>query len=255
MKTAKESNTSREVVTIPGSVSHIFVSDAIIALSGWRAKAYTQSMKDKGSKAGIPGAELQQIIDLSRLLSEFGVIKRLTRLTNGENESDAHHCFTLALTALEIAKRYAPELSTEKVMLYALVHDLTELVTGDMSTLNATADQLKEKARRDEAALEDTLRLFADYPHIAAAVEAYELKADEESVFVYWLDKMITIPTHFFDDGANLRANGVATREAIAHWYEKLQEKLARLDRRPHAAASEILEQTYKKMHDELFTE
>lgn len=255
MKIAKEINTSHEVVTIPGSVSHVFVSDAIIALSGFEVKAYTCCMKEQGSQAQIPQAELQQIIDLSRLLSEFGVIKRLTRLTNGEPESDAHHCFTLALTALEIAKRYAPELNTEKVMLYALVHDLTELVTGDMSTLNATAEQLKEKARRDAAALDETLRLFADYPHIAAAIEAYELKADEESVFVYWLDKMITIPTHFFDDGANLRANGVTTREAISHWYEKLQEKLSRIGARPHVAASDILEQAYKKMHDELFTE
>jgi 5'-deoxynucleotidase YfbR-like HD superfamily hydrolase len=192
------------------------------------------------------------MIALSRLLGEFAEVKRAVLLPNGESESDTHHSFVLALSVFEFANQFAPELDSQKLLLYSLVHDLPELVTGDMSTLTATPRQLRAKARRERQAMPKVRRLLGFVPSILAAVEAYEAKADDEALFVYWIDKMITIPTHFYDNGANLRAQGVHTRRDIGQWYERTLQKLRTQPREPHESAVKLLELAYQKMYDEL---
>ncbi len=203
-------------------------------------------------KKKVQSQTVAELIELSRLLGEFGQIKRATLMPNGECESDSHHSFSLALIAYEMARQYAPELDAHKILLYSLVHDLPEIVTGDMQTLVTTSEALRAKAKRDEAALKEAKRHFAAAPHIVEALEAYESKQDDESLFVFWIDKMIPIPTHFYDDGANLRALGIQNQQDIREWYERTLEKLQWQEGTPHLSAVKILELTYKKMHDEL---
>ena len=195
---------------------------------------------------------VEELIELSKLLGEFGQIKRATRLPNGDQESDSHHSFMLALTAFELARQYAPELDSHKILLYALVHDLPELITGDVVTLHTSPEDLERKAKADALALHEATAKFTVAPHIVAALKDYEAKADDESLFIYWLDKMITIPTHFYDNGANLRQLGINNQQDIQGWYERTVAKLNKQKRTPHASAVTILELTYKKMHDEL---
>lgn len=198
---------------------------------------------------------IAELIELSKLLGEFGQIKRATLLPNGDIETDSHHSFALALIAYELARQYAPELDAHKIMLYALVHDLPELVTGDVPTLIISEEQLRQKAQADAAALHEVKKRLKSAPHITQALEAYEAKQDQETQFVYWLDKMITIPTHFLDNGANLRALGVTNRQDIAAWYERTLTKLNKQSLPPHPSAVQILELAYRKMHDELLSD
>ena len=195
---------------------------------------------------------VDELIELSRLLGEFGQIKRATRLPNGDQESDSHHSFNLALIAYELACQYAPELDAKKILLYALVHDLPELITGDMVTLTATTEQLDKKAKADTLAVDETIAKLDIAPNIAAALLDYENKKDDEALFVYWLDKMITIPTHFYDNGENLRSLGIQNQQDIQQWYERTLTKLQKKKRTPHMSAVTIFELAYKKMHDEL---
>lgn len=192
-----------------------------------------------------------EIIELSRLLGDFGQIERVTLLPDGRRESDSHHSFSLALIAFELATQFAPELDSRKVLLYSLVHDLPELVTGDTNTLTATPEALALKSQQDKEAAQKVRDIFKHAPSILGAIEAYERKEDEESLFVYWIDKMTTIPTHFYDNGKNLRALGITNRADIKEWYERTLNKLDR-HKRAHSSAVQILELTYLKMHDEL---
>jgi 5'-deoxynucleotidase YfbR-like HD superfamily hydrolase len=196
---------------------------------------------------------LSDVFELSDLLGEFGLIKRASLLPNGEPETDSHHSFSLALIAYEFACQYAPELDSNKILLYALVHDLPELVTGDVVTLTASTAQLIEKAKADRLALDETVQKLATAPHIIAALTKYENKIDDEAMFVYWIDKMVTIPTHFYDNGANLRTLGVHNRQDIQQWYERTLAKLQKQPREPHVSAVAALELAYTKMYDELF--
>lgn len=202
-------------------------------------------------KATVEEKTVLEIIELSRLLGEFGQIKRAAKLPNGEHETDSHHSFSLALIAFELAAQFAPELDHKKILLYSLVHDLPELVTGDINTLQSSQEELLKKAKQDLEALEKTKSILEFSPNIIDALEAYESKADQEALFVYWIDKMIVIPPHFFDKGENLKRLGIANRGDIKQWYEKT---LSRLQRHggPHISAVKILELAYRKMHDEL---
>lgn len=103
--------------------------------------------------------------------------------------------------------------------------------------------------RRPRLATETKL---AAAPHVIQVLKAYENKTDEEAIFVYWLDKMVTIPTHFHDNGANLRKLGIRNQHDIQQWYERTLIKLNKQKRQPHASAATILRLAYEKMHDEL---
>lgn len=194
-----------------------------------------------------------EVIELSKLLGDFGQIERVTRLPDGRPESDSHHSFSLALISFELANQFAPELDIKKILLYSLVHDLPELVTGDINTLLANPEALALKSQQDRAASAKVREVFKNAPSILQAIEAYELKEDEESLFVYWIDKMATIPTHFYDNGKNLRALGITNRSDIQQWYERTLSKLSK-HKQAHTSAVQILEMTYIKMHDELLS-
>lgn len=200
----------------------------------------------------VTAQSITEVIELSRLLGEFGQIVRVTKLPNGSLEPDTHHSFVVALMAFDLAAKHAPHLDQKKILLYSLVHDLPELITGDVATLQATADELQKKAQNDAAAVERTAEVFAAYPHIVAALREYEEGTSEEALFVYWIDKMITIPGHFFDNGENLRALGVHTRQDISEWYDRIRAKLYARPGVPHISAVKIMELAYQKMRDEL---
>lgn len=209
-------------------------------------------MTTKNQNHDVTDATIADVLELSRLLGEFGQIIRVTKLPNGDFEPDTHHSFVVALTAFDLARKFAPELDTGKILLYALVHDLPEMITGDMATLTASTAELKQKADKDAVALEKVAEIFASYPQIVKALRDYEKGDDDEALFVYWIDKMITIPGHFYDNGANLRRLGVHNRRDIADWYDRIQIKLSTRPGRPHASAVKVLELAYQKMRDEL---
>jgi len=186
------------------------------------------------ASANTQRSAAETAIAMSEVLFRFGQIKRVTKMPNGEYESDSHHSFTLATIGYELARTYAPELDAAKVMAYGLTHDLPELITGDMPTLLTSSDELLKKKAKDQAAVAQLRSMLAAAPHTMALVEAYETCADEEAKFVYWLDKTMTILTHFFDNGKNLYELGVRDQDAIETWYEKLQMKLQMNACRPH---------------------
>src|ERR1700756_2956489 len=97
---------------------------------------------------------------MADVLFQFGQIKRATKMPNGEFESDSHHSFTLAVVGYELAKLYAPELDAYKVMAYGLVHDLPEVITGDMPTLLASSEELLRKKEQDRVALIALKQIF-----------------------------------------------------------------------------------------------
>lgn len=198
---------------------------------------------------------IDELNELSRLLGEFGQIKRAVKLPNGDLEPDSHHSFSLALIAYEMAKQYAPELDANKILLYGLVHDLTELVTGDVRTFMATPEELEAKAINDQAAVKEVSARLHSAPHIVSALHDFEAMESDEALFVYWLDKMVTIPTHFYDKGENLHALGAITQQDIKHWYDKTLTKLNKKSGQPHSSAVMILELAYQKMHDELMAD
>lgn len=127
-------------------------------------------------------------IAMSEVLFEFGQIMRATKMLNGAFESDSHHSFTLSLIAYELALDYAPELDAAKVMAYGLVHDLPELISGDVPTLLSSSEELLRKKEIDRVAVTCLHATLGMAPNIMSLIEAYERCKDEEAKFVYgWI--------------------------------------------------------------------
>lgn len=135
---------------------------------------------------------VQRIAELQQLIANFAKVKRTNKLADNQGlENDVEHSFGLALTCWFLAPHIAPELNLQKILQYALVHDLVELYAGDTYFL-VTPEMAKEKKAREHKAAQRLDREWAaDFPELTETIENYENKVDEETWFVYAVDKIL----------------------------------------------------------------
>jgi putative hydrolase of HD superfamily len=140
------------------------------------------------TKRDIPSIE--RIAELQQLIANFASIQRMVHLANsGRFENDVEHSFGLALTCMFLAPKIAPELSLEKILCYALAHDMVEIHSGDTFAFDPEA--VKGKARREAEALKQLQNEWPDFPELTTAAEAYKDKENPEARFVYTIDKLL----------------------------------------------------------------
>lgn len=65
---------------------------------------------------------------LGALSVAFSDVERAPRYPNGKRESDVEHSFHLAVSAVELAADFYPELDVGLVSQFSLVHDIPEEV-------------------------------------------------------------------------------------------------------------------------------
>lgn len=193
---------------------------------------------------------IAEIVRLSDLLGELGSVDRATKLPSGRQETDSHHSFSLALVAYHICQRYCPELDSNKAVLYALAHDLLEVVTGDEDTLHYDAAALAAKQQRELAAKSDFDQLFKDYPDLRTALDEYERLDTPEAATVFVLDKACTTWTHFHDGAKHARrARNLHKQADIEAWAERQRRKIAtRLKVQAPPAVMDIYEASFEAL-------
>lgn len=255
--TMEQVETARETkLAAKGGFGHgIFVDTVSISADDekWLAR-YRADPERFPEVAGTGLITTHSIVALSDLLGEMGAIKRATLLPSGEPESDSHHSFMLALTAYDICSQHCPELNLSKIVLFALVHDLAEIITGDEDTLLLDRASLQAKHERDKAALHEIEQRLANHPALLVALHEYERLDTPESAFVFVLDKACTIWTHFHDNGSSLHSRGATTRAIIDEWYSKQIEKIQnRLKIVPPQVVLDIFSESHNALRKELF--
>ena len=92
-------------------------------------------------------------------------------------ESVAAHSWGMAILALKLCP---PELNLERVLTLCLVHDLPEVVVGDLTP----SDDRSTKAEDERAAMGQLA------PEWVVLLDEYEAQSSPEAVFVRSLDKM-----------------------------------------------------------------
>lgn len=194
---------------------------------------------------------IHDIIKLSELLGEMGQIKRGTNLPDGTPEPDSHHAFSLALIAYQIILTDCPELDASKVLLFALAHDLLEVITGDVDTLHFTPEQHAAKQAQEEKALDEFDIVFAQYPALKQAMYDYEKLDTSEAATVFVLDKACTTWTHHPDNAAYIRTRGVESKNDVEAWGERQRQKFHnRLKVMPPQKILDIYEQSFEALKD-----
>lgn len=129
-------------------------------------------------------------IQLQQLLTEFAMINRRHYLPKSDRrENDAEHSLSVAILCWYIYDTQNLDLNLSKILKYALAHDIVEIYAGDTNTY-ASIEERKLKTIRERAALEKIAADLGGFPSFAATIEAYESKTDEESRFVWTVDKM-----------------------------------------------------------------
>lgn len=110
--------------------------------------------------------------------------KGWVRIGVKEPESVAEHSYFLALVAMVLGKRF--KLNCEKLVKLALLHDLGEIETGDITPYD---DKAEEKRVQERSFAEALLVLLGDVEFIELWME-YQNIASEEALFLKQLDKL-----------------------------------------------------------------
>ena len=126
-------------------------------------------------------------------------------------ENDAEHSWSLAFVSLALAEKLG--LDSGKVSRYAICHDFVERYAGDTSAWDD--EGLQTKVAREAEALAKITDEFGSTPIIAQTIHAYESQNDEESRFVYALDKLLALLMVVSGEGAFWKRANISFREFI----------------------------------------
>lgn len=144
---------------------------------------------------------LEDLLRIVTLTHDFQKVRRIIYATGEDRfENDAEHSFQLAFIAWYLIEKEKLPLNREKVLLYALCHDIVEVYAGDVNFYR-TDKENEEKIIHEHKALTKLKENYAHFPALAETISAYESKSDEESKFIYALDKILPIMNIQLDSG------------------------------------------------------
>ena len=133
---------------------------------------------------------LEQLENFMRLLHAVQNVERVARIPNETKlRNTAEHTFELAMVCWYLNSANNLELDPEKVLKYALAHDLVEAYAGDSYIFDEASRS--DKVEREEKATEQLRDDFTEFPELIEIIAKYEKREDRESRFVYAADKLI----------------------------------------------------------------
>lgn len=144
------------------------------------------------------------------LTHSFQQVRRLIHATGEDRfENDAEHSFQLAFIAWYLIEKENLPLNKEKVFLYAMCHDIVEVYAGDVNFYR-TEKESEEKIIREKEALDKLREEFTHFPALAKMISAYESQGDEESKFVFALDKILPMMNIQLDGGRSWHLHNIS---------------------------------------------
>ena len=131
--------------------------------------------------------------------------------TGHVKENDIEHSYTLAMVGWYLSDSI-PRLNRDLVIRYALVHDVVEIYAGDTYVF-ADKKSLERKGQREHQALKRIKKEWADFPAMLGSITDYEKRSDEESKFIYALDKIMPIVLNVISEGYTWRKEKVTVQQ------------------------------------------
>ena len=166
---------------------------------------------------------LQKILEFTELLHVFRSVNRTVSIRSTDREeNDVEHSYMLAMLADYIISLENLSLDRHKVILYCLVHDLVETYAGDTYFYSKDAEHLESKHTREAEALKKMRQEFPEHEHLWKVIESYEARGDDESRFVYALDKVQPVIHIYLDGGKSWKKYDVK----LEHLLEKKNDKV-----------------------------
>ena len=130
-------------------------------------------------------------------------------------ENDIEHSYHLALMAWYLIDSRKLDLDLDKVIKYALAHDLVEIHAGDTYIWSTDEEHLRSKPEREAAAAEKLKLDLGEFPELHATIAEYERRDNPESRFVYALDKILPILLIREEGGSAWKRDGVTIERIL----------------------------------------
>lgn len=200
--------------------------------------------------------ELADIVEFVKFTNLFRKIERTIWFKGVEGpERNGEHVFQLALVAWFVITRLKLPLQLALVIEYVIVHDLEETYAKDTPAHpHPDREEQPEHADKEERERSARKRIAEEwgsrFPELVQRMHRYALQSDEESRFVYALDKLLAQLNIYEDNGRTHRFLRVTRREselykrprvskhpAVAELYVEL---LRLYDSRPHMFYPEV---------------
>ena len=157
--------------------------------------------------------DIHRLIELQQLLLRFSQVDRRNHRKHRDAmiyENDTEHSYNLAMTAWFLA-RWFPELDKDKIIRYALAHDMVEVHAGD-TFIYGTPEELASKTQREADALKKLSQEWEDFDDLVETIQSYESHTDNEARFVYALDKIMPIMAIYIHEGYSWKVDKVTVK-------------------------------------------
>lgn len=165
---------------------------------------------------------LSKLQSFIKLITDFGKVQRVIYFPGTDRqENDQEHSYSLAMTAWYLAESNKLPLDIEKVLKYALVHDLVEVFAGD-TYIYGDAAHLASKVEREEKAAKQLLAEHPEFQELHDCIAAYMRHAEPESKFVYALDKILPVLLIYADGGRTWKEENITLEMLISHKADKV---------------------------------
>ncbi len=144
--------------------------------------------------------KFEQLIDFIQFTHEFQEVIRVARPPYRKRmENDAEHSYQLAMVAWFLIDQDKLKLNKELCFMYSLAHDLVEIYAGDTFFLDKNASISKHTREKD--ALKKIQKRFSHFKMLGKVIVQYENRGDEESKFIYALDKILPMVQIYLENG------------------------------------------------------
>ncbi len=169
--------------------------------------------------------ELEQIFKFIKLTHDFQKVERTIFVAGtNRNENDVEHSYQLALVAWYIISTYKLSLNIDLAIKYGLLHDLVEVYAGDTYIFDKDQSVIDSKVEREYKALERLKDEFPEFSEMTDLIVQYEKREDEESKFIYALDKVVAPINIYLDGGKLWKVKGVTFDELVNNKTPKVAE-------------------------------
>lgn len=161
---------------------------------------------------------LEELHGLQDFLLDFRNVERVTPIPGTDctkRENDVEHSYFLALACWYVTDKLRLLFDHEKLLKYALVHDLPEAYAGDVDAFASAAKREEKALRETEATRAIQHRFQKSFPGMVEYLEAYEAQAEQESRFVKALDKLMPAIMITMDEGGSWQEQGITQHQLI----------------------------------------
>jgi putative hydrolase of HD superfamily len=139
-------------------------------------------------------SDLKDLLKFTEFTNIFATVKRNTiHNKDGIAENNAQHSFQLAIIAWFLSDKESLGLNVEKLITYALVHDIMETYSGTSPVYQRNPKAQNNKDFTEEEAINQINKEFKSFRPFLNSLSNYHSQKDEEAKFIYALDKLLPI--------------------------------------------------------------